>query len=96
MVGSGRAASGSLGCDEVTQAVVFLAAGGAALEWARRPGKSLRSGFAGEFEFDVAVEFLEAVIAADFGFCGAEEPARVFALDQFVPWSVLLLRAVRV
>ncbi|HEX5174793.1 MAG TPA: hypothetical protein VFV91_11695 [Gaiellaceae bacterium] len=60
--------------DEFEQAVVLLPAGRAALEVGAQAGQRRVGRLARELEFDVAIELLEADIAAHFGVGGSEEP----------------------
>src|SRR5919197_280779 len=77
-----------LAADERAQALVLLAAGRAAGEVGAQARDRRVGVLAGELELDVAVEVLEALVAADFGLCRPEEPAErlleIGSLHQFV------------
>jgi hypothetical protein len=64
---------GSFAADKGSQALMFLAAGRAAVQVCPQAGDGYVDVFAGELELDVAVELLEACVAADLRFGGAEE-----------------------
>jgi hypothetical protein len=61
--------------DQREQAFVLLAAGWAAVEVCAQTGQDGVGVLVCEFELDVAVELVEADVAADFGFRGPEEPS---------------------
>ena len=61
--------------DEGEQAVVLFAAGGAAFEVGAESGNRCLGVVAAKLQLDVAVELLEAFVAAEFGFAWAEQPA---------------------
>jgi hypothetical protein len=71
----GRSALGR----ERAQALVLLSAGGAALEVRAHAGDRAVRVAAGELQVDVLVEEVEAVVAADLGPVGAEQPDAVIA-----------------
>src|SRR4051794_17822424 len=64
-----------LAADERPQALVLLAAGGAAVEVSAEAGDGGVGVLPGELELDVAVEEVEALVAADLRLRRAEEPA---------------------
>ena len=73
---AGRLGLGRLvAADEGAQALVLLAARGAAGEMRAQPGNGGVGVFAGELELDVAVELVEADIATDLRLGGAEHAA---------------------
>src|SRR6185436_9883369 len=55
----------AVAADQLAQALVVLAAGGAALEVRAHPGHPGLGVLTGELELDVLVEALEALLAAD-------------------------------
>src|SRR5262245_23814737 len=62
-------------CDERPQALVLLAAGGAAFEVGAEAGELAVCVTPGELELDVPVELLEALVAADLRVGGSEQAA---------------------
>src|SRR5438128_1258941 len=64
-----------LGCDERVEAVVVLGAGGAALEVGVHAGHGGIGVCAGELDFDITVEVLEALLAGELGTAGAAHAA---------------------
>jgi hypothetical protein len=65
--------AGSLSADEVPEALVLLAACGAALEVSTKAGDRGVDVGAGQFQLDIPVELLEAGVAADLRLGGAEK-----------------------
>src|SRR5688500_3474339 len=69
-----RGSADPLAAEERAQALVLLATRGAAVEMRAQPGdRGVRVG-AGELELDVAVELVEARLAADLGLGRTEQP----------------------
>ena len=64
-----------LAADEGAQALVLLAAGRASLQVGAQPWKRSVGVCAGDLELDVAVQLVEALVAADLGPGGAKEAA---------------------
>src|SRR3954469_16436194 len=62
--------------DEVAEAAEVLGAGGAALEVGVHAGDPRLGRLAGERQLDVAVELLEALLAAQLRGAGAEDPTQ--------------------
>src|SRR5215212_2589010 len=81
-----------LAADERAQALVLVAAGGAAEQMGAQPGDRGVGVGTGELQLDVAVELLEALVAADFGLRRPEQPAQrllqIGSLGHFVSSSV--------
>src|SRR5215211_455336 len=74
-----------LGRDQRPQARVVLPAGRAALEVSAHAGDRLVGAAARQLELDIPVELLEALLAADLGPSGAEQPA-----NELVAWLGLV------
>ena len=98
----------TIAADKGAEALVLLSAGGAALEMCSQAWNGRVGVLPSELKLDVAVELLEAGIAADLGSRGAEEAAErllhVWMLHQFVssgressesPSSARCLRSLR-
>src|SRR5205085_8136785 len=77
-----------LAADERAQALVLLAARGAAVEVRAQPGHRGVRVLAGELELDVPVELREALVAAELGPGGAEQPSE--RLLQVGPFAHLV------
>ena len=74
-----------IAADERAQALVLLAAGGAAVEMGAQARERGVGVLAGELELDVAVELVEAVVAADLGLAGpSSRPSACFEIGSFV------------
>jgi hypothetical protein len=58
-----------------TQALVLLAAGGAAVQVGAQTRKSGVGIVSGNLEIDIAIELFEALVAADLGLGRAEQPS---------------------
>ena len=71
-------------CHERTKALVILAACGAPREMGLRAGDRGVGVTAGELQLDVAVELLEALLAADLGPAGPEQPREQLSCDVVV------------
>jgi hypothetical protein len=67
-----RLAASELSLDEREQAEVLLVASGAAMEMGPHPGDRLVGVGSGELKLDVAVELLEALLAAELRTGGAK------------------------
>src|SRR5919201_5725596 len=76
-----------LPADERAQALVLLAAGGAAVEVGAQSGHDRVRVLAGELELDVLVELREALVAADLRRRGPEQPSE--RLLQIRPFAHL-------
>src|SRR5262245_60196598 len=69
-----RALAGRPGAQQLYEAVVLLAARRAAVEVRAHPGPRRLRVAAAELQLDVLVEPLEALVAADLGSIGSEQP----------------------
>lgn len=76
MAGDPRGLPRLLAADEGTEAGVILLARGAADQVSLHPGDGRVGVVAGEFEVDVAVELLEALLAADLRPSRSEQPSQ--------------------